>query len=66
MKTKKSDPKDDRSNFARMEQEIPLFPFRPVNTASDGHEQAQNDFVQKAGIPSMPPNAERKDQQSKK
>ena len=66
MKTQQSDPKDNRTNFARTEQEVPLFPFRPVNTASDGMEQAQNDFVDQAGMPSMPPNAEHEDQQTKK
>ncbi|MEN8241394.1 MAG: hypothetical protein ABFS17_05700 [Chloroflexota bacterium] len=66
MKTKKSDPKDNRKNFARTEQEIPLFPYRPVNMASDDLEQAQNDFVQQAGMPSMPPNADHEDQQKLK
>ncbi len=63
MKIHDPNPNDDRANFARTEQEVPLFPYRPVYMPSDGWEQAENDFMQQAGMPYLASDADHPDQQ---
>lgn len=59
------DNKNNRKEFARTLEEVPLFPYKHVrmeseNRSFDTVESAQFDFVLLAGQPSQPPNPEKK------
>ncbi len=61
MKTSKPEPK-----YARTAEDVPLFPYghaRMTSSEPNSIEQAQFDFVQQAGQPTMPPNAESEEEQ---
>ncbi|HKJ26141.1 MAG TPA: hypothetical protein VJ965_00765 [Anaerolineales bacterium] len=66
MTPEESNANNNRENFARTTQEVPLFPFRTVSTGMDEMEQVQIDFVQQAGMPSAPPDVKTRNQQSQK
>ena len=65
MKTSYKEPNEHRKDHPRTSEEVPLFPYqsgRMSHLPADPFEQAQYDFVRKAGQASLPPNADNNNQ----